>query len=73
MAPVLLTVKEVAELLRVTPRAVYERLRRNPKSLPGVVRVGRRLYFERAKLLRAIGIREEGTRRAGVQLDLWWT
>ena len=50
--PYLLTVAEVAELLRTTPKAVYTRVERG--LLPGVVRDGRRLLFLRDTLLASI-------------------
>ena len=58
MAP-LLTAKEVATLLRTSQKAVYERLRRDPASIPGTVRVGRRLLFNKAKVYRWLGIGDE--------------
>jgi len=51
----LLTTAEVAELLRMSRRAIYERLRRDPAAIPGVVRVGRRLLFRRSSLEAWIG------------------
>ncbi|MCA9695864.1 MAG: helix-turn-helix domain-containing protein [Myxococcales bacterium] len=45
--PELLTVAEVAALLRTTRAAVYERVRRNPHALPGRVKIGRRMFFRR--------------------------
>jgi len=47
--PFLLTVQEVAQLLRTTPKAVYTMAER--AQLPGIVRVGRRLLFRRDRLL----------------------
>jgi excisionase family DNA binding protein len=46
----LMTVSEVAELLRTTPKAVYHRIERG--QLPGVVHDGDRLLVRRAELLR---------------------
>lgn len=43
----MLTVAEVAALLRTTRAAVYERVRRNPHALPGRVKIGRRMFFRR--------------------------
>lgn len=47
--PVLLTPNEVAQLLRTTRRAVYAMLERG--QLPGAVRLGRRVLFDRHELL----------------------
>ena len=47
--PVLLTVDDVAELLRTTNRAIYAMIER--RQLPGVVRIGRRVLFRSADLL----------------------
>lgn len=47
-----LTVPQVAEMLGMTPKAVYHRAERG--QLPGVFRVGRSLRFRRADLLRFI-------------------
>ncbi len=46
---ILLTAGEVAQLLRTTRRAVYSRVQRG--EIPGVVRVGRSLRFQRAAVL----------------------
>jgi excisionase family DNA binding protein len=46
---VLLTVTEVAELLRTSRNAVYAMSERG--QLPGVTRIGRRLLFRRDALL----------------------
>ena len=48
-ALVLLTVKEVAEMLRTTPKAVYAMIER--ARLPGVRRIGRRLLVARHELV----------------------
>ena len=48
--PDLLTAEEVAAWLKTTVRAVYAKAERG--SLPGATRLGRRLYFVRADLLR---------------------
>jgi len=50
--PDLLTPAEVAAWLRTTVKAVYAKAERG--SLPGAARVGRRLYFLRADLLRLV-------------------
>lgn len=47
--PVLLTVDDVAQLLRTTNRAIYAMVER--QQLPGVVRIGRRVLFRTADLL----------------------
>ena len=47
--PGLLTPDEVAALLRTTRKAVYAMIARG--FLPGVVRLGRRVLFDRAVLL----------------------
>lgn len=47
--PVLLTVPEVARLLRTSPKAIYAMHDR--RLLPGVIRIGRRLLVKRASLL----------------------
>lgn len=48
----LLTVREVAALLRTTPAAVYARIHR--RTLPGVTRVGRSTYVRRADLIKCL-------------------
>lgn len=48
--PLLLTAEEVAALLRTTRKAVYAMAER--ASLPGAVRIGRRLLVHRDDLLR---------------------
>ena len=50
--PDLLTPDEVAAWLRTTVKAVYAKAERG--TLPGATRVGRRLYFLRADLLRLV-------------------
>jgi len=52
--PLLLTVAEVAEILRTSKKAVYCAADRG--SLPGAVRVGRRLLVRRRELLESLGI-----------------
>ena len=47
--PLLLTVPEVADVLRTSPKAVYSMAERG--QLPGVVRLGRRLLIRRSDLL----------------------
>lgn len=47
--PLLVTIPEVAELLRTTPTAVYAMVARD--QLPGVTRLGRRVLFRSADLL----------------------
>lgn len=51
-AQALLTVRQVAELLGMTPKAIYHRAERG--QLPGVFHVGRSLRFRRSDLLRFI-------------------
>ena len=51
--PVLLTVDEVASLLRTTRKAVYAMVER--KQLPGVVRLGRRILIRTEVLLNSLG------------------
>lgn len=48
--PPLLTVSELAGLLRTTPKAVYSMHER--RQLPGAVNVRRRLLFSRTELVR---------------------
>ena len=52
--PLLLTVKEAAELLRTTPKGIYTMAER--KKLPGAVRVGSRLLVRSRDLLRSLGV-----------------
>lgn len=47
--PVLLTVDDVAQLLRTTNRAIYAMIER--RQLPGIVRIGRRVLFRSTDLL----------------------
>jgi excisionase family DNA binding protein len=51
--PVLLTVDEVASLLRTSKKAVYVMAERG--RLPGVTRIGRRILFRTADLLQWLG------------------
>ena len=46
---VLLTVSEVAQLLRTTRSGIYQMVARG--QLPGIIRIGRRLLFRRADLM----------------------
>jgi len=48
-----LTVRQVAQLLGMTPKAIYHRAERG--QLPGKFYMGRSLRFRRADLLRFIG------------------
>ena len=48
--PRFLTVREAADLLRTTPKALYTQLERG--RLPGVIRLGRRLLIDAEELLR---------------------
>jgi len=49
--PILMTVKEVSELLRTSTKAIYQRIQRG--ALPGVIRVGGgpRVLIDRDELL----------------------
>jgi len=47
--PSLLTVPEVADLLRTSEKAIYGMVER--RRLPGVRRIGRRILFRRTELL----------------------
>jgi excisionase family DNA binding protein len=47
--PMLLTVDDVARLLRTTDRAIYAMIER--RQLPGIVRIGRRVLFRTNDLL----------------------
>ncbi len=49
----LMTADELASWLHCTRRAVYDRVFRG--QVPGVVRVGRRLYFRRAEIEHWLG------------------
>ena len=65
--PRLLTVDEVADLLRTTRRAIYARIRRG--SIPGVIRASRRLLIDGASLVdwldqrRAVSLTNQGEQR----------
>ncbi len=50
--PLLLTVDEVAGLLRSTRMSIYEQTRKG--RLPGATRIGRKLLFRRDRLLQFI-------------------
>lgn len=52
--PVLLTVKEAADILRTTEEAVYDMSRRG--KLPGKVNIGRRLLVKKEELLASLGL-----------------
>ena len=47
--PRLLTVSQLAELIRTTPKSVYAMVER--RQLPGVVRIRRRLLFDEAEVV----------------------
>ena len=51
--PTLLTAGEVASVLRTSKKAIYVMAERG--QLPGIVRVGRRLLFDQADLVRFLG------------------
>lgn len=51
--PPLLTVEELGELLRVSPKAVYAMVRRG--QVKGAIKVGRRLRFDRDAVLEWLG------------------
>lgn len=59
----LLTVKEVADLLRTTEGAVYNMLSRG--KLPGAVKVGRRTLIKKADLFKHLGldVQDQGKKR----------
>lgn len=63
MTAELLTVEETAELLRTTPKSIYNMVER--QQLPGVVRVGRRVLFRSVDLRRHLGL---GTNQPKVPL-----
>jgi excisionase family DNA binding protein len=50
--PILLTVPEVAELLRTSRKAIYAMIERG--LLPGVVRIGRRVLVRSAELVNSL-------------------
>lgn len=56
----LMTADELATWLACTRRAVYDRVFRG--QIPGVLRVGRRLYFRRAEILHWLGLQSAATR-----------
>jgi excisionase family DNA binding protein len=49
IASVMMTVGDVAALLRTSGKAIYAMVER--RQLPGVIRIGRRLLFRRAEVL----------------------
>lgn len=51
--PQVLKASEVAELLRVSPKTLYEAVQRD--EVPGVIRVGRCLRFQRDAVLAWMG------------------
>lgn len=53
-----MTVDDVARLLQSSREAVYARIERG--QIPGVVRVGRRVYVRRDDLRRALGLDPKG-------------
>lgn len=55
-APLLLTVQEVADLLRTTRAAIYAAVERG--QLPGVIRLGRSLRFRRERLVQWLAEKE---------------
>lgn len=65
--PRLLTIDEVADLLRTSRKAIYTKIRRG--ALPGVVRLPRRLLVDREHLLewidnlRAVSLPTQGEQR----------
>ena len=50
--PTLLTPEQVAAWLQTSVKAIYAKAERG--SLPGVVRIGRRVYFIRSELVKSI-------------------
>lgn len=48
--PDLMTADEVGDLLRTTRKAIYSMAERG--QLPGIIRINRRLLFDREELLR---------------------
>jgi excisionase family DNA binding protein len=50
----LLTVDEVARILRTSEKAVYDKVSRG--RIAGVVRDGRRVLFDRRKLYKSLGM-----------------
>lgn len=64
--PELATADEVADWLRTTRRSVYAMVDRG--QLPGVVRVGRRLLFDRAVLVRWLDERRAVSPQEGLRI-----
>lgn len=62
-ARVLLTVDEVADLLRTSRKAVYSMVQRG--VLPGAVRIGRRLLVNKDRLLTFVNGRAASAGRTG--------
>jgi excisionase family DNA binding protein len=62
-AALLLTVAEVADLLRTSRKAIYSMVERG--QLPGVCRVGRRVLVKRAALLDWLDDHNTARRRQG--------
>jgi excisionase family DNA binding protein len=50
----LLTVDEAAEFLRTSKKAIYAHVERN--TIPGIVRFGRRVLFDRTALRQHLGL-----------------
>ena len=50
VAPLLMTTNEMADLLRTSRTAIYAMVGR--EQLPGVVRIGRRVLFRRADVMK---------------------
>lgn len=63
--PVLLTVDDVAQLLRTTNRAIYAMVER--QQLPGLVRIGRRVLFRTADLLDWLNQKSAPSQRSEVR------
>lgn len=59
--PLLLTVGEMATLIRTTSKGVYVAAER--AQLPGVVRIGRRLLFRRADVYAWLGLGDDGNEK----------
>ena len=60
--PVLLTVAEVAAVLRTSPKGVYAMVGR--AQLPGVTRIGRRVLVRRDRLFEWLSACSDGRARA---------
>jgi excisionase family DNA binding protein len=57
-----MTVPEVAELLGVSPWTVYEAIRRGEPPVP-VIKLGRRVLFATALVMKLLGVEAEGAER----------